>query len=951
MAGAGFGNAQLFELPRLGLPREGNPPETYMWGTRFWAERIKTALQAAQENDFKIDIQASSGWPWTSPAVAGNDAELAAQSLEFAQQTVTGPSTFVGKPPTAGADDRRFVAVTAARPDPAGTDSEGHPLLDANSMIDLTSKLDKKGNVHWKVPPGDWILFGFWHAPTRSGGGVENGFGYVLDYLNRDSTNAATKYLDDHLFRYLGSLPRQAGGTFHEDNLEALFPYEPETSGLLWTSDFLTDFRSRRGYELRRYLPALAMQASSFVFSFSADVGERVRHDYARTLTELWVENHVNPTRRWANRHGLESSGRPFGADNIPLEVVTVSRSYDIPDIDHITNSSIDWARTMTSGARLAGNNVVSSELGDLIGFDYMITLETLKRIGNRQLVGGANQLELNGYPYKFAHGSRWPVWAPWSSEFPPISGVSEVFTPTVPMWRDLPALAKYFARAQAVLRAGTPVTDIALYRDIQGFAFEPVEGDQPGDAFEPLLNSALTRSGFNFDIVDPATIEDPATRVDGRRLIVQDPGYKALVIDLEASRRVGRVDSSNAMASSVAQRLVQLARAGLPIVFVGQFPSRGVSYRNAAIEDARVRDAVATLQRSPSVRLAEDEAGVPAALAELGIEPDLSFAGTDESSEPCGFGAGCIYSVHRRTNKGDYWYLWNAGDDAADFTGSFAVSGKAPQLWDPWTGDRHAVGLYRESGRRVSVPIELAPRESVVVGFDQPAKRHVVETSAENVVAENGDLFLRSTHGGEVTAALSDGREVVVGLPELPVSIEPGLWQLHVDGAVAEGEETHDLSLTVLADWREIPELENTSGVGTYRTTVNLSPDWVGDGRGAYLQLGSIEGGGVQVRVNGTLVSPIAVATPRLDIGPFLRAGENVIEVEVATTLINRLHEMSGRVEGYRRFRNSTQAYGLIGPVSIVPYVQSEVPPSRHKGSGRGSSNSPVYATKGSRS
>jgi hypothetical protein len=186
------------------------------------------------------------------------------------------------------------------------------------------------------------------------------------------------------------------------------------------------------------------------------------------------------------------------------------------------------------------------------------------------------------------------------------------------------------------------------------------------------------------------------------------------------------------------------------------------------------------------------------------------------------------------------------------------------------------------------------------------------------------------------------------VGLPELPTTVEPGVWQLHVDGAVAAGEETHDLSLSVLKDWREIPELENTSGVGTYRTTVNLSPDWVGDGRGAYLQLGSVEGGGVQVRVNGTLVSPIAVATPRLDIGPLLREGENEIEVEVATTLINRLHEMASHVEGYRHYRNSpTQAYGLIGPVSIVPYAEGEVPPSRHKGGGGGSHKSPVYARK----
>lgn len=930
MAAAGFGVAQEFETPALGLPPEGNPPETYMWGTRHWAERIRTSLQAARNNDFRFNIQASSGWPWTSPAVTGGNVELSAQQLAFGQQEVTGPSEFVGPPPTAlDASDRRLVAVTAARRDSAGTDSEGRILLDTESTIDLTPTLDEEGEVHWNVPAGDWTLFGFWRAPTRSEGGVGNGVGYVLDYLNPQSTAAATDYLDDHLFRYLGPLPRLSGDLFHEDNLEGL-----GSQHLLWTPDFLTQFRSRRGYELRRYLPALAVPADAdFAFSFPGGAGERIRHDYSQTVSELWVENHVVPTRRWANRHGLKSSGRATGADDLPLDVVEVTKAYDVPDTDHISNSTIDWVRTATSGARLSGQNKATSELGDLARADHMITPETLKFLGDRQFVGGANHVDLHGYGYKKAAGAAWPGWWPWSTDFRPICCVGEAFTSESPLWRHLPRLADYFARAETVLSAGVPVTDIAIYRDAQGYKVGDV-GQLPGDAFEPMLNSSLTRSGFGFDIVNPATVEDPATRVNDHHLIVQHPGYKALVIDLEASRRNGTVDNSDAMAASVAKRLVGFARAGLPIVFVGRFPDRGVSYDNPAVEDAQMRDAVAKLKRSPNVRLAEDEADVPNALAELGVGPDLSLEGTDQSPEPCGFGAQCIYSVHRRTGKADYWFVWNAGTETEDFTGSFAANRRAPQLWDLWSGDRRAVGLYRESGNRVDVPIKLAPQESVVVGFDDPVKRHAVETSADEVIVRNRDLYLRSTHAGEATATLSDGRQVDVELPALPGAIEPGPWRLHVDGAVAEGEETHDLGLSVLKDWREIPELEHTSGTGTYRTTVTLSPHWFGYGRGAYLEIGRFEGGGVQVRVNGELVHRAAVPSSRLDLEPFLRKGENAIEVELATTLKNRLNDLGTRgVSGYRRFTRAnprTQAYGLIGPVRIVPYVQREVPHGR---------------------
>ena len=927
MAKAGFGTSQLFEAPRLGLPQAGNPPETYMWGTQHWADRIRTALEAAKQNGTAIGIQASSGWPWTSPAVAGDNVALSAQHLGYAQQPITGPMQFTGPPPAAlDATDRRLVAVTAARPDPAGVDPEGHIRLDTASTIDLTSTLDADGNIHWTVPQGDWILFGFWHAPTRSSGAADNGVGYVLDYLNPRSTQAAHDYLDDHLFSNLGNLPAEAGDTFHEDSLEGVFHEGPN---LLWTADFLKEFRNRRGYDLRRYLPALAYP-EGFAYTFPDGAGERVRHDYTQTLSELWVENHVIPTRQWANGHGLEASGRAFGADDLPLDLVEIAKSYDIPDVDHITNSTIDWTRTTTSGARLSGNNVASSELGDLVGADYAITLETLKRIGDRQLVGGANQLDIHGFPYQTAFGSRWPSWWPWSSEYPPISGVSEGWTPKMPQWRTLPRLADYFARAQTVLRTGEPVTDVAIYRDAQGFKpqLEIIDKQQPGDAFEPLVNTALTRSGYTFDIVNPTTVDDPSTRVQGQRLIVQDPGYKALVIDLDASRRIGAVDNSNAMSASTARRLVNFANSGLPIVFVGQYPTRGTSLKNPAVEDRVVNQAIAKLKVSSNVRLAEHEADIPQALADLGVRSDLEFSGTDKSADPCGFGAQCIYSVRRHTADGDYWFLWNAGNQAETFTGSFAVDGHAPQIWDMWSGDKSDIANYKMAGGRTAVPLKLGSLESVVIGFDHPVTQHVVDTDAERVVSRDGALYLRSTDADGAAATLDDGRHVSVDLPQIPASIEPASWQLHVDGALPEGEETHDLVLNELKDWREIADLTRTSGTGTYRSTISLPPNWVGDGRGAYLDLGRIAGGAVQVRVNDTLVNPVAVVTSRLDIGPYLLEGDNEIEVEFDSTLRNRLVEQSSHVNWYRRFRNkNTQAYGLIGPVTVIPYAEAKVP------------------------
>jgi hypothetical protein len=79
-------------------------------------------------------------------------------------------------------------------------------------------------------------------------------------------------------------------------------------------------------------------------------------------------------------------------------------------------------------------------------------------------------------------------------------------------------------------------------------------------------------------------------------------------------------------------------------------------------------------------------------------------------------------------------------------------------------------------------------------------------------------------------------------------------------------------------------------------------------------------------VRVNGELATPACVAPRRIDVGSLLRPGAtNTIEVELTTTLKNRVDSLADAEEpgfAYLKLRpERTQAYGLIGPVRLVPY------------------------------
>ena len=110
-------------------------------------------------------------------------------------------------------------------------------------------------------------------------------------------------------------------------------------------------------------------------------------------------------------------------------------------------------------------------------------------------------------------------------------------------------------------------------------------------------------------------------------------------------------------------------------------------------------------------------------------------------------------------------------------------------------------------------------------------------------------------------------------------------------------------------------------SGIGRYRTTIDLGADWTGDD-GAYLELGEVNDT-FRVRVNGELLPPCDPMDAVVDLGHALVPGVNQVEVEVASTLINRLRTVTPSVYGVA----SRQSYGLVGPVRVVPYAEKVVP------------------------
>jgi hypothetical protein len=934
MAAAGFGGAEISNMA-TGLPPTGNPPETNAWASDHWVDRMRSVLAAAREAKFGLDLTIGPGWPWVSPAVSGKNVELSQQELLRAELTL-GSAMFLGSPPRPVDLDpaAHLVAVTAARRQ--GQSPQGLALLDPKSAIDLTTHLDAENRLTWRAPPGDWVLFGFWRQPTRQharGVMPEHPLGIksedeapadcshpmVVDHMRGESAEAALDYLAARVDKLN---PHGRFAELFEDSLEL------ETKGLLWTPAFLSEFRARRGYPLEPFLPVLhrwevygdefiPYQATSDpTYDLPLDDGERVRRDYAETVTELWVDGHLQPMHNWAEQRSLLSRVQPYGSI---LDSIAAASSVDIPETEDLYSSTYDFWRMIASGAHISGATKVSMEHGAVVNADFAMTLRELKRRADKAFAAGVNQLITHVYPYHNANGARWPSWTPWSSPWflGGELGFSDAWNGTNPQWRHMRPLADYFARAQFVLRAGHSVVDVAVYRDLYGYPSERNSLDAvPAlgiDLPEPVLNAALTRAGITFDFLNPATLAAASTTVRDGSLLVQEPGYRALIVELEASKR-GLVDSTRAMSGAVAQRLLTMAVAGLPVVFVGRFPEHGVSFRDPEDEDAIVRQVVAQLEELPNVRIAHTESEVIAILGELGVSGRVSFDTPHD-----------VYNVLRRTEDGDHWYLWNSEDRVVRLTASFEVDTRlGPHAWDLWTGDVREVGLYQAVGSRIRVPLTLGPRETTVISFADPSVVGVVATTADEVVIQNSRAWLRSSRQGDAQAFMANGQIRSVRIGDIPEPITLNAWDLEVVGAVPTGRDSHRLRLNELVDWRDIDAIKDSSGVGLYMAEVELSDDWLGPGRGAYLELGEVEGG-VQVFVNSKLASPASVAPWRIDVGQHLGPGINTFQLRLTTTLRNRINSLATQ-PGYEYLAArplKTQPYGLLGPVRLVGFAE----------------------------
>jgi hypothetical protein len=266
------------------------------------------------------------------------------------------------------------------------------------------------------------------------------------------------------------------------------------------------------------------------------------------------------------------------------------------------------------------------------------------------------------------------------------------------------------------------------------------------------------------------------------------------------------------------------------------------------------------------------------------------------------------------------------------------------PYILNTWSGEITPIAHYTSNGKQVTVDIRLDVDESMLIGISKDPAHvglssssiYVQSTDADGVLqSKDGSLSILANKAGTYHTTFSDGKSVQTKLGATldKMDLTQGAWKLTVEdwqpknkyGSLgASGAETAkpiiSLDLTSLKAWPDIDALKNVSGIGTYTYNLTLPNDWTSEKNGAKISLGQVVDT-FTLTVNGQVIA-IDQISAVADVGNSLKAGENKIEIRVATTLNNKLHALNKAVAD----RGIIQEYGLVGPVILQPYTKAIV-------------------------
>jgi hypothetical protein len=741
----------------------------------------------------------------------------------------------------------------------------------------ITDKVDHEGKLHWEPGNESWDIYATFLGKTKQKvkRAAPGGDGFTLDHFSASA-------LDQYLKPY-----DQAFGT--QIGVRAFYNDSYEVYGADWTPSLFDIFKQKRGYDLRLYI-------REFLSNDSSDHVARIKSDYRETLADMLLENFTKPWTAWAHRHhGItknQAHGSPgnlldlYAAVDIP-EAETFGSSYfpipglrrDSADIRNVDPDPI-MLKFASSAAHVSGKNLVSSETFTWLTEHFKTSWAQCKPEVEQAFLAGINHVFYHGTTYS-PEDVKWPGW---------LFYASVNFVPANSLWPHLSGLNTYITNVQSILQSGNADNELLIYWPVYDAWNNPDGRDMPLKVHDidkwlhptSFYKNAvkLEKEGYSFDFISDHLLQN--IRYDGGKWKTGNHvlSYKVLL-----------VPETEKMPVATLKELIRLAQEGGTVVFqslptdvpgLHELENRRKEFSSLLSE---VKDMAANKSVKKGKIIIQDNF-----LESLQAENCLGEPLVDEG----------LKFIRRKNGSDSYYYIVNHTAKAVDKYIELLIPARDYYIMDPLS---RQVGIAESKweNEKQYVRIQLNPGESWIMkaAQEQGAKRSLwtyLDNPSKNIPLR-GTWEVSFKEGG----------------PQLP--------------------KTNTIS--TLQPWTSFTDsaARSFAGSAVYKLSFNL-PEI--KAKEVLLQLDQVYES-AKVKINGQEAGIIWSIPYRLRVKDLLKKGNNVIEIEVANLMANRIRDMDKKGLTWRAYHEinfvninyqpfdaanwKVAPAGLAGNASLIPY------------------------------
>lgn len=715
-----------------------------------WMQLLEHTLKEAKRLDLGVDLANGTGWPFGGPWV--KDADASKSVYHIIRPVKKGEQIsnifFTREGFVRTANNKPVKGDTLLQPVSINKNLQGLALDQIQyagtlrpffigafdpayrSMIDITKKADSTGKLNWTAPADGWNVVALYEG--LHGKMVERaapgGEGYAIDHFSAAAADNYFKRFDSAFKGYDISYLR---GLFNDS-----YEVDDARGQANWTSNFFTEFKKRKGYDLKNYLPDLLGMRDSVRKC-------RAYYDYRAVIDELLLENFTIKWKKWGSSKGKILRNQSHGSPANTLDL------YGVVDIPETEGTDILRFKFATSAANVLGKKLVSAEACTWLNEHFLSSWGDVKKAVDLYFLGGVNHIVYHGTAYS-PEEAPWPGWLFYAAVH---------FQPTNPQWKDFHTLNAYITRVQSFLQEGRPDNDVLVYYPIADRYSQPgpvmlqhfdgMERNFENTGFEHASKWMLEK-GYSFDFFSDRQLATVKTTAG--KLSSHGNSYRTILLP-----------GNEFIPEKTLRQLVTLAEQGNTVLVYRKMPTDipGVDLAGKS------RAAFKTLLKKLRFR---SEGALQTATIGKGrfiVSDDLEALMKASSARKEQLAEKGLSVLRRINDNGTIYFVNNRGTQSFDGWVTLDNDGATTILFDAMTGEHGTAKTRKNSEGKTEVYIQLRSFESILV---------------QSYKKEQDDLAFRylQTNGaatpitGEWTITFTNGGPVV---PEVKTTSKLGSW------------------------------------------------------------------------------------------------------------------------------------------------------------------------------